>query len=241
MCLLLLSASVAAAPTLPERALELHDEARALYAQGKYQDAIDKLRKAVTIDPKGKMLFYNLGLIQEKLGKLDAAIEDYRKCLELEHDNGERERLSAIIDRISGAHREAQLRRDIENKSAPAPAPRPPSRVDVNPWVWVSAATASAGLFVGTLLAARASALDPGNEPRTTAVVSLADLQSDADAAHSHAIAADVAFGVAGAAALAAVVLAITTTTTTDQEPQQPARSAGWSIALGRTSLELRF
>ncbi len=240
-----LSLSAVAAPSLPERALELHDEARALYAEGKYHDAISKLRRAVAADPKGKMLFYNLGLIQEKLGKLDAALEDYGKCLELEHDAAERERLGAIIDRISGARLDAQMHRERDKRAAPPP-PVPPAEphIHVNPWVWVSASSAAASVFVGGMLAARAAALDPGSEASTSASTSVADLQADADAAHSHAIGADVAFGIAGASAVAAVVLAITTTTTTsDRSAGQRSRPvrAGWSLQLDRAALQLRF
>ena len=58
---------------LRKRAVELHDQASALYEKGRYRAAIEKLEAALALDPTGKELVYNLALIHEKLAELDAA------------------------------------------------------------------------------------------------------------------------------------------------------------------------
>src|SRR5262245_23572768 len=54
-----------------QRAVQLHDEAHALYEKGEYKKAIEKLESALELDPQGKELVYNLGLIHEKLLDFD--------------------------------------------------------------------------------------------------------------------------------------------------------------------------
>ena len=206
----------AAAEAEPDRALRLHDEARTLYSAGKYREAVNRLEQAVRLDPKAKVLFYNLGLIEEKLGRLDSAAGHYRECLALERNPRERKQLERLIDRLEGAQRHAGLDKPLDETSprpsaAVRPSPDGSGPGGVSPWVWVTGAAAGSALAVGFILASRAAAVDPGKEATTSPGVSLADLQSDAAEAHTMAIGADVAFGVAFAATAATVVLALWT------------------------------
>jgi tetratricopeptide (TPR) repeat protein len=195
----------------PKRALELHDEARALYAEGRYRDAITKLKEAVRLDPQAKLLYYNLGLIEERTGELAAALEHYRACLELEKDPEERDKLETIIKRIEGARaHEPSGPAPATSNTAPAPAPDPePAHAppSPSPWIWGGAALTVGALVVGAALATRASDLDPNDNVATSADVTLDDLQANAESAHDYAIGADIAFCVAGAAAVATVIL----------------------------------
>src|SRR5690349_11181358 len=52
------------------QAMALHDEAWALYEEGRYRAAIDRLEAALRIDPDGRELVYNLALLHEKLADL---------------------------------------------------------------------------------------------------------------------------------------------------------------------------
>jgi tetratricopeptide (TPR) repeat protein len=227
---LLLQSPAAAAPeatSAPERALELHDEARALYADGRYRDAIDKLEEAVRLDPDAKLLYYNLGLIQEKLGELDEALGHYRKCLELEPDADERVKIAHIIKRLEGARAHEP---DAPPASAPAPSDAPSQPPGdqggdgllVTPWVFVTGALALSAAAVGTGLAVHAANLDPGGEAMTSMEVSVDDLRSDAAAAHDYAIGADAAFIIAGAAAAVTLVLAAVTAGRSQDAARQP-------------------
>jgi tetratricopeptide (TPR) repeat protein len=194
-----------------ERALELHDEARALYTRGKYDEAVAKLREAVELDPSGKVLHYNLGLIEEKRGNLDAAIGDYRRCLDLETNAEERVSLARIIKRLEGAREYRRFESPTEPEPTRAPAPTLPEEHGVSGWVWVTGGVALAAFSAAAILALRAHALEPDDDARTSMVVSIDDLRSDAAAAHDHAVGADVMLVVGGAATVVTVVLALTT------------------------------
>ena len=74
------------------RAVDLHDEAKALYERGLYRRAITKLEAALTLDPEGKELVYNLALIHEKLAEADIAEGYYLRYIDMETDPKARER-----------------------------------------------------------------------------------------------------------------------------------------------------
>ncbi|MBW2459038.1 MAG: tetratricopeptide repeat protein [Deltaproteobacteria bacterium] len=211
---LLGSPARAAGESAPERALQLHDEARTLYGVGKYEEAIAQLEKAVRLDPSAKVLFYNLGLIEEKTGRHDDALRHYHRCLKLEKDPREREQLQRIIDRIEGVKRHGPSSERPPAPSGqpgpPAPAADPSGGSGVSSWVWVTGAGAVSALAIGLGLAGRAAALHPGGDATTGPDVSVDDLRHDAEEAHSLAIGADVAFGLAAAATAATVVIALT-------------------------------
>jgi tetratricopeptide (TPR) repeat protein len=217
---------VAAAPVwaqdeAPKPALEHHDEAKRLYARGDYVGAVQHLRHAVQLDPDAKTLFYNLGLIEEKLGRIDDAIADYRRCLELASDDDEREELGLVIQRLQGARGQNAFGPRPATPAPAPPPPPPPRREGVSPWVWVAGATAMSSFVVATILASRAAATDPGNETVTSSSKSLEQLQSDADAAHQLAMGADIALGIGAAATAATVIVALTTSGS--GAPEQPA------------------
>ena len=237
-----------AADDAPGRALELHDEARVLYARGQYHEAVAKLEEAVALDPQAKTLHYNLGLIAEKLGDLTGAIGHYRLCLELETDPYEREQLARIIKRLEGA-RAAGV---FEPQPAAAPPPAAPTPAAARPssplvpWAWVSGATAVSAFLVATVLASRASALDPdAEETRTGPGVTLEALQEDAADAHDLAVGADVALGVGLVAAATTVVLVLVAASDDEPTTATATRSAPATLALrlgpGRGALSWRF
>jgi tetratricopeptide (TPR) repeat protein len=198
----------------PERALELHDEARSLYAHGRYREAATKLELAVKLDPDAKVLFYNLGLIQERLGDLDAAIASYRRALELEKNEEEQAALAAIILRLEGARHEVKPHPRPPGTSAPAGAPAQepdePRHAGPNPWFYGTAAAAAGTLIVGLALAGRAADVNPGDEAATGPDVSIDELEARADEAHRLAIAADVFLVAAACGTVATIVLAFT-------------------------------
>ncbi len=195
-------------------ALALHDEAQQLYQQGLYPQAIAKLEAAIDYDPDAIVLHYNLGLIYEKMGQLDKALEHFHTCLDLEHNPVERIRLERIIARLSGARlhqREAAANRHHGSPhEQPSPPATPPSDTSsVHPVVIGASVVAASGLLLGGGLALYAYVRDPGRHPTTSATIHYADLQDDADAAHAAAIGADVALVVGTVAATTAISVAI--------------------------------
>lgn len=201
-----------------KRAVALNDEAWALYEQGRYRAAIDKLEAAERLDPASRDLVYNLALIHEKLGNLGDAATHYRRYLEMERDPKTRIRVQAILKRLDGAQRE-QGERDRGPQAAtsprvvtPSPPPEPaPTARPVRPWVIASGSFAGAAALLGSIFGLSALARNPGSGARTGDGVGIRDLQDDARVARSHAIVADVAFVIAAAAAGAATVLYIAT------------------------------
>ena len=56
----------------------------ALHDQGKLDESIAELRKAITLDPKSAVFHLNLGSTLRDQGKLDEAVIEYRKAIELD-------------------------------------------------------------------------------------------------------------------------------------------------------------
>jgi tetratricopeptide (TPR) repeat protein len=198
----------------PERALALHDEAKLLYARGKYNEAVAKLKQALELDSEATVLYYNLGLIEEKLGHIDTALVYFRRCLELESSPEERLRLAKAIKRLEGAR--TYVAWDDNNQTAPVlvreiQTERVQSKGESTllPWAYVTGATTLAATVIGVALASRASTVDPGDTPTTTVGSTPEQLQDQANEAHRLAIAADVSLSVAGAALATTVTLAL--------------------------------
>ncbi len=213
---MLLVASLALAETAPERALLLHDEAKTLYAKGKYNDAIEKLRMAIELDPEAKVLYYNLGLIEEKLGHVDTALAYFRRCLELEQSHAEKVGLAKTIKRLEGARTYVDWTNNsqtppiiIRKTSGQGASPSPHAVSALLPWTYVAGGTSLVAAAIGIGLAVRAGDVDPGKTPTTAPGVTMEALQDRSSKAHSLAIGADVSFGIAAVALGTTVVLAI--------------------------------
>src|SRR5690349_16295735 len=84
--------------------------AKDLYQTGAYREAIAELELARTLDPKGKDLVFNLGIVHEKLGKFDEAIALFRQYLAMDNVSAaERAKAENVIKRIEGAKREVPV------------------------------------------------------------------------------------------------------------------------------------
>lgn len=209
----------AAAPS-PDRARKAFETALQLYRSGQYKAAVEKLVEARKLDPTAKDLPYNLGLVHEKLGNLDEAIKNFEVFLALEADEGEKERVRAIIKRLEGARSDLVKpppSAPAASSSAPPPPPPPPTESAPPPppppvrkgkldgLVYGTGGLAAAALLGGVVFGVRALSLRP-SESVTGPEQSFQDLQSSARRAHQSAVIADISFGVAlvsgGAAAL---------------------------------------
>ena len=93
---------------------EVHyKRAKELYQLGRYREAIAQLEAALKLDPKGAELLYNLGLVHEKLGDADEAIDAYHRYLAVlgdDVDPEEKKKIEGVIKRLEGAKAELKAR-----------------------------------------------------------------------------------------------------------------------------------
>ncbi|MBM4373944.1 MAG: hypothetical protein FJ095_02590 [Deltaproteobacteria bacterium] len=224
------------------RALDLHDEAQRLYAEGRYREALSRLDEAVASDPSGGQLFFNLGKIHELLGDLEPSVRNYRRALELEGNPLERERLGAIVKRIEGALAKRELERPATPPPPPLPPPPPPPAgpSTLRTSIWATAGTSVGAALVGGGLGLYAAATAPGQVAETGPGMSYADLDSAAARARATGIAADVFLGLAAASGLASIALGVFAA-----EPEGPwsprTRSATLTLGAGSASCTWRF
>lgn len=117
-----------------------YDQSRAHYAAGHYRAAARELEAAVTIDPEGANLWFNLGNVSERLGDLDRARVAYQRYMDRTRDAVEQERTRRILTRLDGAQEELQSLR------------RRHGRADGAFWALTGAAIGSTGFGVAWLL-----------------------------------------------------------------------------------------
>jgi tetratricopeptide (TPR) repeat protein len=234
-------------PTAPaERALVLHDEARALYRDGRYRAAIVKLEAALALDPNGKELVYNLALSHERLAEFEAAARYYRSYLVMEQDEKVKQRVEATLRRIEGAEEEAAAHARRDGKAPPRPkarcfagATQRPS--DLRPWVGVTAGLAGTAMVTGFVLGISAAMMNPEGG-RTGAVISPEEMAADARRVHTRIVAADVSFAIAALSGATALVLHFSGTPAapTARGPRPPPR-VDMALGLGQGLVRVRF
>jgi tetratricopeptide (TPR) repeat protein len=230
-CFLAFGRTAAAAPTPgPEtkaaaeskkKAKPHFEKARAAYRNGQYREAVAELEKAIEIDPSGKDLHFNLGLVYEKLGEVDLAITSYKRYTELETDTQELEKTIQTIRRLEGAREELKRKEEPtvvpETQAQPTPeretivvhepAAEKPKKGRLDAWVYGAGGVAVAAALAGTYFGFRALSTKPKSTDATGNGTTIYDLQDRADRAHSYAVTADICFGVSAVAAGAGLLL----------------------------------
>jgi len=199
-----------------EKQAKVHfDAAREHYANGRYREAIEELELALTIDPNGADLVYNLGVINEKLQEVDAAILNYRRYIEMIDDAEEQERVTKIVLRLEKARDELAAQREEEAAAAasnedPARDEGPKQKGRMDGWVIGAGVLAGLGLAGGTYFGLQAMKNKNDDPPTTGPDTSYADLEDNADKAKQQAVLADIGFGVALAAGTTAAIFYFT-------------------------------
>jgi tetratricopeptide (TPR) repeat protein len=236
-------AEPAASPAAKKEALALHDEARKLYERGEYRRAIEKLERAVTLDPAAALLVYNLALLHEKLAEVDRAEAYYRRYLELETEPAQREKALATLRRLEGAKRDLAK---PEPKAPPSTAPPQQPAEGTGPrahlvLTYVAAGVSGALLVAGAVLGASALATDPSGTPKTgVSGVTFQDLRSRADSAHAQAIGSDVCFAL-GVLATGATLALVLTRPAKGKPESAPAPKAVVVPGLASLTLSVRY
>jgi tetratricopeptide (TPR) repeat protein len=230
-------------PTEPQTKEQLEAQqhfqrAKDLYQAGSYREAIAELEAARLLDPKAKDLFFNLGIVHEKLGKFDEAIAFFHKYEELESVTpAERVKAENIIKRIEGAKREVPATPAV-TPGTPGEASPPPPRKDTRRGR-IDGATVAAGAVavVGLGVGATFGILALSNKPAANSFVTGRDgtydaLQTKANDAHTQALVADVGFGVGIVAAAVTAYLYFSRT----KDPK-PTPVVGHTSGLGVSAL----
>ncbi len=196
-------------PEAAARAREHFQKGRELYQAGSYREAIGELEAAHSLDPRAKDLVFNLAVINEKLGQIDAALQYVHVYSEMDLEPQERARGDAYQKRLEGAKKEIEARLAAAPVAGPLASaslsPTSPSPVAQPPHGRVDAATVTAAVFAvggvafGAVFGIKALADQP--DLVTGKGVTYADLTSEQQHAHTEGILADVGFGVGVAAA----------------------------------------
>jgi tetratricopeptide (TPR) repeat protein len=224
-------------PEVAARAREHFQRGRELYQAGSYREAIAELEAAQALDPHAKDLVYNLAIVNEKLGQIDAALGYVHAYVDMDLEPQERARADAYQKRLEGAKKEADARAAAAALAAPpspaaAQAPATPvaaaehGRVDTA--TIAAAAVAVGGLTFGTIFGITALAAEPKSFVSGKDGKTYADYLGDQQHAHTDAIVADVGFGVGVAAAAIASYLYLgrTKENTPSPPPPEPTVSA---------------
>ncbi len=187
-------------------------KAKELYGQGSYREARLELLEARKLDPQAKDLVFNLGIVAEKLGLFDEALENFRAyTLMPDVTDQEKVRAEGIVQRLEGAKKRADEQR-VKELPAVVVVPVPVKETPAPPRGRIDAATVSAagvaviGLGVGAVFGIKAMAERPLGFT-TGRDGSYSDFVAQNDAAHTSAVVADIGFGVGIVAAAAAVIL----------------------------------
>lgn len=195
-------------------------KARELYSQGNYSSALKELEIARGLDPKAKDLVMNLGIVSEKLGKLDDALGYMHTFLDMDGVTpAERAKAEGNIKRLEGAKKQQEANKPPPTPSAsstttaksatPPPPPPPPKETKngrVDGLTIAAGSIAAVGLVGGGVLGVLALGKRP-NDFTTGPNGEYTDLQSKTNSAHTLAIFADVGLGVGIIATIATLYL----------------------------------
>jgi tetratricopeptide (TPR) repeat protein len=193
-----------------QHATHAHD----LYQQGAYHEAITELETALKLDPNGKDLVFNLGVVHEKLGDIEDALRYFHRYETMDLDPLERAKADTYLKRLQGARKEVEKPVEPSQGQAralppqPLPAPPPPEihygRFD---WLTVTVAVIGVGgIAAGAYYGVKALADRPKPDTPTTSTDGYAQVENSELTAHNEAIISDVSFAV-GAAGLAATAV----------------------------------
>ncbi len=180
-----------------QHAARAHD----LYQQGAYHEAISELEAALKLDPNGKDLVYNLGVVHEKLGDIDDAIRYFERYERMDLDPQERAKAETYMKRLQGARKEVEKPPEPPPPQPPPPQPPPPQPLPApvekryGRFDWLTASTAVVtlgGLAVGTVFGVKALLDRPKAGAATTDTYGYAQYAASQQTAHNEAIVADV-------------------------------------------------
>lgn len=153
-CLAVMLASLASADDQRDEAKAHFELGRVEYRSGKPRAALAEFKKAYDIAPVPELL-YNIGLCQEQLGDLNAALGSYLRYEATRGDQNHAE-VDAHIAELQRLHASPPPTVDAEQALAVVPIRRKP--IYKRWWLWTSVALVVAGgVAAGTVLGLRAT------------------------------------------------------------------------------------
>jgi len=138
----------------PDEAVELYRSGSAHYRAGRYREAIDDLKRALSLDPESPNLVYNVARVSELLGNLSEAIDYYEMYLGLLEPGAsdERSKTEETIKRLDGARTQVMAAATASELREPVivevEAP-PLGHADI--WFWATAGLGVAALGTGAV------------------------------------------------------------------------------------------
>jgi tetratricopeptide (TPR) repeat protein len=211
-----LAALAADAPkTSPEATAAAHQHAtRAhdLYLQGAYHEAIAELDVALKLDPNGKDLVFNLGVVHEKLGNIADALRYFERYEQMDLAPAERAKADTYLKRLQGARKEVEKPVEITPPPPlpPPPPPAVPEEKHYGRFDWLTATTGAlglGGLAVGAAFGVKALQERPVAGMPAVGPNGYAQVENAQASAHTWAIRSDIFLAAGAANVVAAAVL----------------------------------
>jgi tetratricopeptide (TPR) repeat protein len=168
------------------RALELFEQGRAAYREGRFSDSVSLLREAYALVPE-PVLLYNLARAHEGLGEFPEAVDAYERYLATAKDIADRgaieRKLVSLRRELEDRERLARERDEALNaKRERADASAGPSDSELHsagasPWPWVIAGLGGAVIAAGGVFGSMALSTndDAENAPSQLESASLRD------------------------------------------------------------------
>jgi tetratricopeptide (TPR) repeat protein len=117
-------------PTDDERSRQFLEEAFRLSDEGKLGQAITNCKRAIEANPRSTSAYSLLGILYERLGRRELAIQAYEAVLRLSPDStADRESLEQLLSRPELPPLEVAVPVAPPEREAPPPAPTPPAPV----------------------------------------------------------------------------------------------------------------
>lgn len=234
LALLATSAPAAALPAQPKgkvaapdpnekKALELYEQGRKAYKEGRYDEAIDLLKQSYALKAE-PVLQYNLARAYESAGRLEDAVASFESYLALAKDIPDRTEIEAKLGNLKSRIEEQKKAKAAppppppENKPAPPPAAPPPAR-GISPVPWIVAGVGVLGIGAGGVLGGLAAS----KNDEVASAPSQTEGQSLRDSAESLALGSNIAFGIGGAIALAGGIWGVIDIVSAGSSEEKPA------------------
>lgn len=210
-----------------QRAEELYDNGKALFAEGSYAAAATAFEQAYELSGNVDML-YNVALAHDRAGSFEpaiAALDRYRALAPASERAALDERKQSLVLRLE-KQREAEAMQagasppdddamapTVESPKAPPDTAPPPTRRRLRPVGWAAIGVGAASLVAGTVLGAislsRTRTAKRGCESQADGILCGDDVADAARSSRPLAIGADVSFAIAAAAAITAVAFLV--------------------------------